>query len=94
MQGGPGLGASLRGPCELAPQDGPPRALVGAPRVPSFLRPESSEPRAGGWGRGSFQAPCRWQVMDGGSNSAWEMSHRAGPRSPAPRLHLIMRIPA
>ena len=59
MQGGPGLGASLRGPCELAPQDGPPRALIGAPGVPSFLRPGSSEPRAGGWGRGSFQAPCR-----------------------------------
>lgn len=60
----------------------PPRAPVGAPGSPSFLHTESSEPRAGGWGRGSSQAPHRWPVMDGGGSSAREMAHRAGPCSP------------
>ena len=48
MQGGPGLGANLRGPCELAPQDGPPKGPDRSPRGP--LIPASGVLGAPGWG--------------------------------------------
>ena len=65
-------------PLRMPPSEGPGRS----PRVP--LIPVSGVLGAPGWGMGtrSSQVARRWPVTDGGSNSAWEMAHRAGPRSP------------